>query len=221
MVRAFPVLLCVLSLMLTVSLAQEKKIELIPYLGYSASSGVNIQEAEIDDGVIASKIIPKSGFIYGFTLNYFYTERLSFGFNFAEQNSQLDAGIFSGGKRTLTDMKLDNYHGVMTFNFGEEEEQIRPYVFGGIGATQYRFSPIDGSTVDSNTRFSTTWGGGIKVFLSERIGISGQLRWTPTHIRSDPDGVWCSPGYPWSCWVLPNDHYSHQAAFTTGVTFRF
>lgn len=221
MLKKLLIVLFVLAAVIQWAPAQEKKIELIPYFGYATSSGFTVQETEIEDGVIANRLTPKSGLSYGFTLNYFTSERLSFGFNFGEQRSQLEAGLLSGGKETITDMKVDNYHGLITYNFGEEDEQVRPFVFGGLGATQFRFSPVEGTSVDSNTRFSTTWGGGVKVFLTESIGISGRLRWTPTHIRSDSGGVWCSPGYPWSCWVLSNSYYTHQAEFTAGVVFRF
>lgn len=221
LIRKSIAIVYVVSVLMSCLYAQEKRVELIPYLGYTASSGVTIRDTEIGDGVIANKVIPSSGLSYGFTFNYFISEGLAFGFNFGEQRSQLEVGLLSGGKRIFTDMKLDNYHGLVSYNFGDEDEQIRPYVFGGIGATHYRFSPINGTSIDGDTRFSTTWGGGVKVFLSEHIGVSGQFRWTPTYIRSDPAGVWCPPGYPWSCWVLSNDHYSHQADFTAGVVFRF
>ncbi len=221
MVRNFLVVLGVSFAIVAVASAQEKRIEVIPFLGYTASSGVTIRDTDIGDGLVANKITPKSGLSYGFAFNVFMTEGFSLGFNFAEQRSELEAGIRSGGKETFTDMKVNNYHGVFTYNFGDEDEQLRPFMFGGLGATQYRFSPIEGQDVSSNTRFSTTWGGGVKMYFNEHLGFTGQFRWTPTYIRSDPGGVWCSPWYPWSCWVLSDDHYSHQADVTAGLVLRF
>jgi len=201
--------------------AQEQKYEVIPYLGYTTSNGVPIRNTEIGEGIVANKLTPSSGFSLGVNFNVFITEHFSVGFNFAEQGSQLEVGTNSGEARNFNDMKLDNYHGIFSYNFGDEEEQIRPYVFGGLGATRYRFSPFEGQSIDSNTRFSTTWGGGFKAYFSRHVGVVGQFRWTPTYIRSDPGGIWCSPAYPWACWVVPSDHYSHQADFTGGVVFRF
>jgi hypothetical protein len=37
----------------------------------------------------------------------------------------------------LGDWNVDNYHGVITYNFGDGGSKARPYVFGGAGVTHY------------------------------------------------------------------------------------
>ena len=207
----------------TVALAQgysdEKKIEITPFLGYTLSGGVEVNSTDVGNGVIVNRIGPKSGFNYGFGFDFLASEHLGLGFQFAEQRSKLESK--GSEKIEWTDMKVRNYHGILTYNMGDEDEAMRPFLFGGLGATQYSPSPIQENPVDSSTRFSTTWGGGVKVFPSENVGLRLSGRWTPTYIRSTEGGVWCSPWWPWSCWVLANPHYSHQFEMSAGVVLRF
>jgi opacity protein-like surface antigen len=98
---------------------------------------------------------------------------------------------------------------------------VRPYIFGGVGATQYSPGDVMGVGIDGNTKFSSTWGGGVKFFASEHFGINLMARWTPTYIKSDPGGIWCNPYWPGGCWQLSEPDYSNQLQFAGGVTFRF
>jgi hypothetical protein len=72
--------------------------------------------------LVDKKLIPDSGLAYGALFHYFLSERLSVGFNFGAQRSKLKVGILSGGKRDVADLIIDNYHGVVTYNFGDEDE---------------------------------------------------------------------------------------------------
>jgi hypothetical protein len=61
-------------------------------------------------------------------------------------------------------MPVYNYHAIFTYNFGESDAQARPFVFGGLGATQYKPEDANGVPVDSESQFSSTWGAGVKVY---------------------------------------------------------
>ncbi len=213
----------------SLGLAQDKRFELIIDLGYTASNGVNTN-TDIGGGQIVDRITPKSGFSYGGTFNAFLSEAISGGFQFSQQNSKLEGRIVGGSKEEFADMTVANYHGIFTFHFADEDSPMRPFFLAGIGATNYRASnprdpvnlPSPGTgEVESRTRFSTTWGGGIKIFPNESIGFLAQMRWTPTYIKTDPGGYWCSPFWPWQCWIVGDDQYSHQGEFSGGVVFRF
>ena len=199
----------------------EYKIELTPYIGYTFSEGVDITPTNIGGGEVVNRISPTSGLAYGFTFDYLFSENAAVGFNFSQQDSNLEGRIQGEGKTNYADMKVRNYHGIFTYNMGDEDVPMRPFFFGGLGATQYAPGEIQGNSSAGGTRFSTTWGGGVKFFVSEHIGIKGTGRWTPTYIKSDPAGVWCNPWYPWSCWVVSEANYSHQFEMSAGVTFRF
>ena len=78
-----------------------------------------------------------------------------------------------------------------------------------------------GFMIESSTRFSTTWGGGVKAYVSDNVGFNFTARWVPTYISSDPAGIWCSPYWPGACWVLSEANYSNQFDLSGGVNFRF
>ena len=75
------------------------------------------------------------------------------------------------------------------------------------------------SKIGSETRFSSTWGAGVKFYPMPLIGVKTMLRWTPTYIKTDSEGLWCDPYYP-TCWVVGEPDYSNQFTFSAGVTLR-
>jgi hypothetical protein len=201
--------------------AQEKKVELTPFFGYTASGGLDVGATDIGGGVIVDRLTPKSAISYGGLFEYFLSENWAVGFNFSQQRSKLEGRIQGGGKQEFTDMPVNNYHAILSYHTGDEDSSLRPFFLFGLGATQYSPSDIGGQQVDGLTRFSPTFGGGVKYYASESIGFRFGARWTPTYFYSTPAGVWCSPFWPGGCWVLANDHDSHQGEFSGGVTFRF
>jgi opacity protein-like surface antigen len=201
--------------------AQDKKIEVTPYIGYTFSEGVDVDIAasDPDDTIyLFNRISPTSGMNWGVQFDYLVTENFAIGFNYADQSSTLEARVQQGEKIDVVDQNLRNYHGIFTYNLGDEDSPMRPFFFGGLGATQYATKETDGRNVDGGTRFSTTWGGGVKMYFHENVGIRGQVRWTPTYIKSDAGGWWC--GW-YGCWVLSNPNYSNQLEMSAGVVFRF
>ena len=150
---------------------------------------------------------------------FFVTENIEVGFLYARQESNLELkGL--GGKAEVADLKVNNYHGTFTYNFGDDYASVRPYILGGLGATQYSPGDVMGFPIEGNSKFSTTWGGGVKVG-SGPVALNIMGRWTPTLIRSDPAGIWCSPFYPWICWQVVDTNYSNQLELSGGVSFRF
>ena len=203
-------------------LAQDSpKIEITPYVGYTFSEGISIDPIDIGNGQIANELTPTSAFSWGAEFDYLLNDNWYVGFNYAVQDSTLQIQLQSSGERELTDMHVRNYHGIFGYNFGPGDSPVRPYIFGGLGATDYSPSDIMGQNVDGATKFSTTWGGGVKLYAGKNFGFRLGGRWTPTYINSTADGIWCSPYYPWGCWVVGNANYSNQFEMSGGVIFRF
>jgi hypothetical protein len=94
-------------------------------------------------------------------------------------------------------MAVYNYMFNFVYNWGERDARVRPYVLGGIGATNYSFGSnlVTGSTgdLDGETRFAWNWAGGVKFYFFAEHRSEGGLRWTPTYIKSDAVGIWCDP----------------------------
>jgi len=52
-----------------------------------------------------------------------------------------------------------------------------------------------------------------------KFGIRLEGRWTPTYIKSDPEGYWCDPY--WGCYTVADAEYSNQFELSGGITLRF
>jgi opacity protein-like surface antigen len=214
----------VLALMFALSplaRAQDYKMELIPFFGYTLSNGIDFTAADIGNGVIVDRITPVSGFTWGFQADVLASEMFAIGFQYSDQSSKLELREVSGQKNEITDLNVRNYHAMFTLNLGDERAPARPFIFLGLGATQYSPDDIMGSSVDSETKFSTSWGGGVKWYGSDHIGVRMGIRWTPTYISSNPAGYWCSPFWPGGCWLISEANYSHQFEFNGGLILRF
>ncbi|GMR22140.1 MAG: hypothetical protein BMS9Abin37_0468 [Acidobacteriota bacterium] len=214
------------ALILTLALgtmvsAQDTRIEISPFFGYTLSEGFTVNPNTVA-GIIVDKVNPTSGISYGVMFNVNVNENMQVGFLYDNQESNLELkgrGVL--GKVNAADLKVRNYHGIFTYNWGDSRDSTRPYIFGGLGATQYSPGDVMGFAIDGETKFSSTWGGGVKFFASPHFAINIMGRWTPTYIKSDPGGIWCSPYWPGGCWQLSEPDYSNQLQFAGGVTFAF
>ena len=82
-----------------------------------------------------------------------------------------------------------------------------------------RSSETSRGNIGGSSRFSSTWGGGLKFQSSEKVGFRLEGRWTPTFIKADAIGWWCDPF--WGCYVVSNAQYSNQLDLAGGVSVRF
>ena len=205
--------------------AQEARVEVTGLIGYTLSEGI-----KTDPGTFVSELVekvnPTSGLAFGAGVGFFLTEQVQLGFQWSQQDSALELDpVGSMSKRDLANMKVNNYHGVFTYLWGYSDSLVRPFFFGGLGATNYSPDDILGNSVDSQTKYSSTWGGGVKVYPNPRVGVSFTGRWTPTYIKSDPAGVYCSPYwtpyYPGGCVALSEPDYSNQFELASAISLRF
>ena len=190
-------------------------------LGWTFSDGVTGDPILAGDGNIYDQIDPKDAFSWGFTGDYSITDNFQVGFWYGRQESTLE--ISGTTTREIDDLKVDSYHGVISYNFTNSEAMVRPFVFGGIGATSYGETSflVNGTprVIDGATKFSTTFGAGVKFYATDTIGFRVDARWTPTNVKSDAEGWWCDPF--WGCYVVTDAQYANQIQMGGGVTFRF
>jgi len=212
----------------SVAMAQdEKRVEAGVNFGYTLSEGVDITPTNLGFGVI-DKVNPTNGISWGFNIDYLASENFSIGFLWDDQSNKLNADFENDSKIDLADNHTYNYHAVFTYNAGEADSKVRPYFFGGLGATHFSggtveppplTTPVQITEVGSETQFSTTWGAGVKLMAGESFGMKLEMRWTPTYIKTDPAGVWCG-GY-WGCWPMGDSDYSNQLKMAASVFVRF
>jgi opacity protein-like surface antigen len=200
--------------------AQEKRVEVSGNVGYTLSDGVSGSSTTVE-GEDFTRIDPQDSINYGGRIGFMVTPNIEVGGLFSLQSSKMELGGVANAD--IGDWKLYNYHGYVAYNFGEADAMVRPYVLGGLGATQ--FGSVNASfgdrsrKIDGNTKFSTTWALGVKMFPSPNFGIRLEARWTPTYIKSDAAGWWCDPY--WGCYTVGDAQYANQFELSGGLTLRF
>ena len=116
-------------------------------------------------------------------------------------------------------MNVDTYHGNFVFHAGEEDAKLRPFVYFGLGATNYGDATFPTRTVPGVTKFSWAVGAGVKAYPSPHVGIRAAVRWVPTYIKTDGYGWWCDPSGDACRWVTRG--HSNQFELSGGLSFRF
>lgn len=219
---------CAIACVATPAWAQDPRVEVGATLGWTISDGVS-GDAQTVPGVGSfDRVDPKDAISWGLRAGFFVNPHAEVGFLFNQQQSALEVGGTTAGVGGPTTVELGNeavrnYHGYFAYNFGESNAKVRPYFLAGLGATQY--GEVDARlgnlqrTIGGTSRFSTTWGGGLKIQSSDRLSFRLEGRWTPTWIKSEAVGWWCDPF--WGCYVVSNPQYSNQFDLAGGVTLRF
>jgi opacity protein-like surface antigen len=201
--------------------AQEPRVELGGTAGWIFSDGVSGGSVNVN-GDEFSRIDPKDAFSWGLRLGFMVTPNVEVGGLFNLQSTSLE---LSGLSKTFTlgDEKIYNYHGYIAYNLGEEDAKVRPYILGGLGATQFGAVTVNvGATphdIGGSTKFSTTWALGVKMYPGRNVGLRLEARWTPTYIKSDAAGWWCDPY--WGCYLVGNAQYANQFELSGGINLRF
>ena len=200
----------------------QARVEITGFAGWVFSDGVS-GDATLSpaDGQIYDRIDPKDSANFGFSVGVLASDNVEVGFIYSTQASALVIGGTS--EREIGDLKINTYHGYFGYNWGDPDAVVRPFFFGGLGATN--FGEVTGTilnetrTLGSETQFSTTWGAGVKIYPAPGFGLRIGAHWTPTYIKTDAGGWWCDPWY--GCYLVGNSQYSNQFQLNGGVTFRF
>jgi opacity protein-like surface antigen len=217
-------LLAITALLILVSSssAYAQRVELSGIFGWTLSDGVTGDAVLAGDGNLYDEIDLKDSGSWGFSIGVNATDSFEVGFLFGQQMSTLS--VLGTAEREVGDLTINTYHPYFAYNGGRRDSTVRPFFLVGLGATNYggvSFTRLNGESdeTESQTQFSTTWGGGVKVFPAPNVGIRLGLQWTPTYIKSDADGWWCDPY--WGCYVVGDAQYANQFQFNGGITFRF
>jgi len=201
--------------------AQDAKFEISALAGWTFSDGVDGEAVTVPGEGTFNRIDPKDSFSWGLRFGYLLTGNHEIGALFDMQPTQLE--LSGTGTAILGDISIYNYHAYYAYSFGNIDNVARPYLLIGLGATN--FSSVDvtlGDTpqsVGGSTEFSGTLAGGVKVFpfASPKFGLRAEVRFTPTYIKSDPDGWWC--GY-WGCYLTEDYQYANQWELNGGFVLR-
>jgi opacity protein-like surface antigen len=146
---------------------QAQTIEITPLVGYrfggsleAAAPGTGgasetSRELEVDDAAAF-------GVHLGYRVGEGEIELL-----YARQDSQLQtAGLFTGVP--AFDLALETWQLGGNYLFGEDDARVRPFVGVGLGLTRLLPEP---SGLSDETRFSASFGAGVKLWLGRHFGI--------------------------------------------------
>lgn len=188
--------------------AWAQKFEIAPFVGYRTGGSFTVEGEE------AQKIGLEAGPAIGFTAGVGLNESWQIEFLWsraASEISQREPGFGSPGQR-IFDSEVDQFHVNLLWQYGLAQDRFRPFLFGGLGATH--FGAEEGFS--SETRFSLGFGGGIKYFFANAVGIRLQGRVIPSLMQADSD-IFCTRFYCYRVW---EDEYLVQGELNVALVFR-
>jgi len=166
--------------------AQTHKVELTPFVGYMFGGEVNVWNGSMS---------VKDDMNYGLVLNFVLNRQGELQASYTRMDTELVYDEWKVGKRPIytTSVNVWQFGGQYRFN---PTATVRPFFSGTLGFTYYSVGDQlddDAPQMSNETFFSMVFGGGVKIFPSERIGIrlAGHLYST---ILSSGSGFWCGTG---------------------------
>ena len=126
-----------------------------------------------------------------------------------QQKSALEGSTTSSGTFDFFTIWVRQLQGNVLYQFGAGEAKVRPFVFGGIGATF--FSAAD---LLPETKLSFDYGAGLNYFAWRGIGMRAHARFKPTALHDKSAGDVCDPFGFCQSWLS-------QIEFAVGTVVRF
>jgi len=131
---------------------------------------------------------------------------------YSRQQTRLkaDQGPFVGAP--LFDVNVEYYH--LGGTYGKASGKVKPFVVGTFGAT-HMIPKGDG--LHSETKFSLSLGGGVKLYLTEHIGLRLDARWFGT-LFNGSGSAFCNGG---QCLINVQGDVLSQFTANAGVILAF
>ena len=127
-----------------------------------------------------------------------------------ETGLKADQGLFLGKK--LLDVNIEYFH--VGGTYGMSTGTVKPFVVGTLGATH--LTP-KGDGLQAETKFSLSLGGGVKLYLTERLGLRLDARWFGT-LFNGSGSAFCSNG---ACLVNVQGDVLSQYSANAGLILAF
>ena len=158
------------------ALAQD--FEITPFIGWRTSSSLE----EVNTGETINVNETDS---FGFILSMKQSKDTTYDFLFSRQNTELQPSTSPSNTESI---RIDYYQigGTVVYHV----DKLHPYVTGGLGATH--ISPAN-DDLSTETKFSLSVGGGLKVPLGQRVGLRLEARGYGTVVSSGGT-ILCSGG---------------------------
>jgi opacity protein-like surface antigen len=185
-------------------------VEITPFGGYRMGGSFDTVETETDR---SRSVDLEDGGSWGIDFGLYRDGESFYELLFSTQDSQFDS---SDPGLAAVDVKTEYYHVGGTLLFADEDWMV-PWFSFTAGAT--RFSP-DGN-YDSETKFSISAGGGLRLPFTDNFAANLGVRGYLTFVDSDSDIFCVSGNEDAGCLVRTSGSTIFQAEALLGLTFRF
>lgn len=205
-----------LVLLLSSAAFGQGRFEFTPMVGISTAGSVDLDLNDLD----RRSFSVGSGFTWGGTLGYFLSRYVQFEIEYARQNSSLSRNFdLDPDIPQSIGLGVDQILGNLVFQTSLAGGGVAPFFLVGAGAAI--FTPDNSELqlddeLGSSTRFQWGIGGGVKLYVTDRIGFRFQGRYRPTNAGSQLE-IWCGI---WSCGVVDATQYLNAGEFLGGVIIR-
>ena len=161
--------------------ARGQSVEVSGLVGYTPSTSLANQAPELNDTGI------RGGFTWGLQGGWLLTPRWGIEALWTRQSSAQTIET-DAGSAELFSMTVQQLHGDVVYHLRPADARLRPFVFGGLGATF--FSADD---LPSETKFSLGLGAGVKYFRWDALGVRAHFRYKPTMMNDEDAADFCDP----------------------------
>jgi hypothetical protein len=143
-------------------------VELEPFAGYLFGGRFSRGTTDLFPDSVDVADEPTYGGRVGFNVTSLFEIEFQYSQTETEFTTPNGGGIFGPGPARLGDLKIQYFLGYTTFNFGHG--RFAPYVTVGAGAAVLT-PEVTGVNTSSDTRFTASLGGGLKVFVNPHFGL--------------------------------------------------
>jgi opacity protein-like surface antigen len=171
----------VLTILASCASASAQSWEVSGLAAYTPSASVENQAPEL------SGLDVRGGFTSGIQAARLLTPRWSAEVLWTRQSSALKLGTDAGSAELFT-MTIMQLHGDVVYHLGSPNTRLRPFVFGGLGATFFSADHLE-----SETKFSFGLGAGVKYFRWNALGVRAHFRYKPTMMSDEDAADFCDP----------------------------
>ena len=180
-------------------------MEITPFAGYTWGG-------EFNDAVTGKSLRFDDTSSYGIMLDFKQAEDSWIELYYSRQQTRLsaDQGPFFGNP--LFDVNIEYYH--LGGTYGEATGKVKPFAVGTFGVTH--MDP-KGAGLHAETKFSLSLGGGVKLYLTEHVGIRFDGRWFGTFFNGS-GSAFCSSG---TCLINVQGDVLSQFTANAGVILAF
>lgn len=211
-------LLMMLTLGVSSGVGNAQTVEITPYFGWQFGGGFGVQDGSVDI---------RADPVFGFMVDVRVRPDAAVEFIYSRQETMLEVRSTDALRPGVDffDVNVEYFQaggvyeflgeGAEYFDDDDDKPAVRPFIVLTVGAT--RFSPSLAGA-GSDWRFSLGFGGGVKVFLSKRLGFRLDARAWPTFVAGS-GAFFCS--LPGGCLFAFGGSASWQASGTAGLIIAF